>query len=550
MSLLSRSFCVALLRQCQFRHDGFWGTDQCCVLHECNGGCPSPPPTPTACAAVSGCNSGCGEMPHPDYHSMNLAAPTAGQCYWCDKWVSHDAPEWCQYREDNGIWPDKCCVRHNCWGDCAASGRRLEGTEGGGGGAAALPAPQPLGIVANRGMTLSLASGALHSSAAPSSSSSLVRTSGVGGARRELTASGVSACELVLPLAIDFFDAGDNDQVLDSILSHEQFTGWLLSLAHNDIVNVICGSLSEGVSEPFAAMLGQIRLLLEPTGETNDSPTAGEAAVMAAAHAQGVKLVDFETHKLWKAAFSGLHSLLAHKQPNGQPRMNVLVDQFTHGTGTFSLDFLSRLDPMVTAISNIVDVNFTLTNVRVAGLNTFTEFDLFNVLSSHVFRSHIALNTITIEVDFALSLHLGTGAGYQYVSGNTMDIDETFMLSIGLDDLEINLATLLALDETKFDHMQLGTLIDSHGDGRYCLLSIVFGAQLTQLRASIADIVNPALSGFLSRGISTSLTSTTDGLFMMYEPLILERMPALLDTTVRNMTNRMLDSIIPWDEAD
>ena len=132
---------------------------------------------------------------------------------------------------------DLCCVRHQCVGNCAVSpsGRRL-------------------------------------TDQTPALAIDFEQSSDDEGRRLTSSAGGLSACELDLPLSLANFTAGPNDQTLQSIIGYSGITDWLLSLARNDMNNVVCSFLSSAVSQPMAGLLLQVREWLEPQGTANTDP--------------------------------------------------------------------------------------------------------------------------------------------------------------------------------------------------------------------------------------------------------------------------------------
>lgn len=75
------------------------GSD-CCVLHECSGLCPAPPPAPPAeCAKPSGCTHACGVTP-AEYSAAEIPQIGLDQCYFCTTYRLSNAPEWCAFRFD------------------------------------------------------------------------------------------------------------------------------------------------------------------------------------------------------------------------------------------------------------------------------------------------------------------------------------------------------------------------------------------------------------------------------------------------------------------
>ena len=78
----------------------------------------------------------------------------------------------------------------------------------------------------------------------------------------------------------------------------------------------------------------------------------------------------------------------------------------------------------------------------------FTTFELLEVVSPHVLRSHIAAGSITISVDMSLSVGFPTAAGHSYVLGTGTNIlEEHFTVSSGLTGPDARIAALFALDE-------------------------------------------------------------------------------------------------------
>ena len=77
---------------CTWRQANTFGDDLCCVMHECDGNCPAPPPAPpTPCSPPSGCNYGCGVTP-PEYAIAAIPRAAPDQCYFCDSYYTSNAP--------------------------------------------------------------------------------------------------------------------------------------------------------------------------------------------------------------------------------------------------------------------------------------------------------------------------------------------------------------------------------------------------------------------------------------------------------------------------
>ena len=471
-------------------------------------------------------------MPGSDYNDMNLPAPSAGQCYHCSKWRASSAPDYCTHTSD-GFWEDKCCVLHSCLGDCGTSGRRLEENEASTHheGVAALSAND--GVAALSAMP--------QESLAIKSVAALQHPRHASGQRRQLdVAGGLSACRLQLPLSITEFTAGDNDQVLQYFLSWDALTGWLISIAQNDINQLICSTISEATAEPFVALLGVVKTLLHPEGGFVNQPLHGEQEIIDKAASEGVALINFFTDPFFSIILPRVNTALGEVQGDGLPRLVQYVEQFTHGDGVLPLTFLGDKPPLVNTISNIIDVSFKLTNVRIAGLDSVTTFNAPRTIGRHTVDAELAAGNLDVRVDMHLTLGTPTGAGHTFLQGD-LRLDETFSAKIGLKDLNARAAMIFAVRQDRWESMTLGQL-NAKPDS--CILSLFYGMNITMLTGLLVDIINPELTGFLNAGVSSLVTSVTDAVFMMYEPKVLEQLPLLLDITVKELLQAQLDAVV------
>ena len=127
----------------------------------------------------------------------------------------------------------------------------------------------------------------------------------------------------------------------------------------------------------------------------------------------------------------------------------------------------------------------------------------------------IAASRLEGRVWMRLSIGLPTGASaHAYVVGDGSDVrlDETFDVSVGLSHFDALVSALIAVNQDRVKALQIGAL-QSNPNG--CILSLFHETQLTQLRASLADVVNPVLSGFLNRGLSQMVNDLSDSLFRL-----------------------------------
>ena len=206
--------------------------------------------------------------------------------------------------------------------------------------------------------------------------------------------------------------------------------------------------------------------------------------------------------------------------------ISSLVSELTNGTGIMELNLFDG-SPLVDVVST-VNVSFGMGTLRLSGLDTIATTQLFSVLSPHVIGSHFAASRLDVGVDLSLRVGLPLGLG---------GLDEQFRVSVGLRDLDVRAAGLFAIRQDDLYNLQLGSLIDTPTS---CLASLLYSASLTQLRGNVSDIANPVLSGFVDAVVSQSITAVSDALFGMFEMGVVNKLPHLTDTTVKDLLNTQL----------
>ena len=264
------------------------------------------------------------------------------------------------------------------------------------------------------------------------------------------------------------------------------------------------------------------------TSPPASNPLEVESSIVIDASSSNIQLLSFLNHPLFAAV-----SPLLPRLPLTSLLMD-LTDELTGGTGLISLDAPFGNAPVVSMnmITDGMDVSLSIGNMRIAGLDTIRSSALLDVLSDHVLGSHIAASRLEVTLDMSLQLALPFGMG---------SLDEVFNVSVGVRDLNASVAALLAIDQGQLYDLQIGSVIDNTAG---CLLSLPFAASLTRLRATIEEVINPVLSGFIDSLLSQSIVGLSDALFNLFEPGVLNALPMVLDTTLRQMINEQITALL------
>ena len=144
--------------------------------------------------------------------------------------------------------------------------------------------------------------------------------------------------------------------------------------------------------------------------------------------------------------------------------------------------------------------------------------------------------TLTIVVSclgLAGMTPLDAATGFPIVG---LRVDEEFNIALGLEGLQLRLAMALAIRNEDFTAMKLGQVWKQPKE---CISSLFFATELTQVYASVDNVVEPKLTGFVGHGVDTILTSAAHAAFVLYEKSLVSIVPNLLDTKLRSLVNNM-----------
>lgn len=104
-------------------------------------------------------------------------------------------------------------------------------------------------------------------------------------------------------------------------------------------------------------------------------------------------------------------------------------------------------------------VVFSLYNVTLIGLDSFTSFDVFNATGPHTLGNKVKLGTLGVSVDMGLSV----GEDNEF---------ETITASLILKDVDLDLSFFLAIDQGVLGAMKLGSVMNTRNIF-FCIISAI-----------------------------------------------------------------------------
>ena len=230
---------------------------------------------------------------------------------------------------------------------------------------------------------------------------------------------------------------------------------------------------------------------------------------------------------------------------NEDMNFNVFIrDIFLEDDGAFVVD----TNELVILKNNnqFLETVVVVDKARVYGLDGIDVFEPFMEIGRYTVQNQLSWSLLTVEVDLSISIKASTKEDSVFASPSNAGTQEKIKITFGVQNVELILSFLLAVDEAKLGALRLGSLLysDKIMD---CLLSTVFDAKVSGLSLNIADVQPPVIEGFVARGIDRVVSNFIDAAFLIYESAILDAAPGFFHTVVRDFVNEVFAEYVKVD---
>ena len=370
-------------------------------------------------------------------------------------------------------------------------------------------------------------------------------------------ASNVEKCNADITVS----DMDFSGSVTDSILN--VFESLLRGYVEDTVSETVCEEVGALGTTLIQDMIDQVAEMLDPyllpLNETETNATAAELALVV--HPD-VKLMNFQDEgddQLWfYGALQEVDAALGVWLINPEgPREGgkdlgvniVLRESILDENRAFVLsiaDLPFDFDPILfEGHDMLTQTVMTLDTVRIYGLDTFNEFAPFFNQGKYTLQNDLGWDFLSFELDVTLDMKPSTLPDSIIDGGEDMHIIEKATLKIGVDDINATLSILLAIDQDAFGALKVGALLDED-NLLPCFMASVFRSEITVLEARVGKIREPAIEGFIDRGIDNVVTQAVKAAFTMYESVVIKAMPSIFQLTVKDIINESL--LLSYDE--
>lgn len=156
-------------------------------------------------------------------------------------------------------------------------------------------------------------------------------------------------------------------------------------------------------------------------------------------------------------------------------------------------------------------------------------------IGKHTLQNSFHLDYITVELDLTVTVKASSKEdSIIEVADPNKKVTETIHIDFGVDDLNIGLAVLMAIDEVKLKSLEVGGILTS-GNLLACFVSTMHELAVSGLNVTVGNLRDPVLSGFISPGIDRIVSEAAEAVFLMYESTFLKALPAMFQGPFRDI---------------
>lgn len=136
--------------------------------------------------------------------------------------------------------------------------------------------------------------------------------------------------------------------------------------------------------------------------------------------------------------------------------------------------------------------------IELAGLNSFSDVDLLEIIGLHTFRSKFKLSRLVIKAKIFLVAE---------VNGST--VDETIEIQVPIEDIEIAASYLVGLSAAAVEEVDLQSFLNFE-NFMPCALSTLSALGLSELKVNVGEIGVPTVEGAVSSGVDELINTATE----------------------------------------
>ena len=242
-------------------------------------------------------------------------------------------------------------------------------------------------------------------------------------------------------------------------------------------------------------------------------------------------------------AFAAMEEYLG----NNETGINHFLEKYVlEKDGSLTINFITlesaRGVTLYHGVDPLTSTSFAMSKLVIKGLNQFNTFRPLVVLGDQTLGHKLRMEgTVIASASFSLKIGPSTASDSLIYRHQGHIVEEYPQASISISDLNIDASTFVGVSKDKALSIRIGSIEQAPLP---CFSSAFHGMELQDFMATIRDIEEPVLSGFLSSGVDRLFSQALHLVYLKYEDRMKLAMPNFLTTTGRNMTNSLISNYI------
>ena len=214
------------------------------------------------------------------------------------------------------------------------------------------------------------------------------------------------------------------------------------------------------------------------------------------------------------------------------------------GTGSLKLDLDDSDDQVLyEKHDEWLQTKIKLHQITIMGLDSLTLLDPLETIGNYTLQNKLSWESLSVELDVSVEITPSTLPNAQVSAGSGADlgIKERITVQFALNEVNANIAVMLALDQDLVEALKVGHFLDKDNI-LPCFLSSIYELELSALTVEAIDLQPPEITGFVSDGLDTFISNVITSGFLMYESTMLRRSKAFFQLTIRQIVNVALEA--------
>jgi hypothetical protein len=178
-------------------------------------------------------------------------------------------------------------------------------------------------------------------------------------------------------------------------------------------------------------------------------------------------------------------------------------------------------------------IDAKVSRMRIFGLDSMLEAEILDAIGSRTLSNRMRFEMLRLEVDIEMNFETA----------------ETATVSFQLNNVNIDLALLLAVDWRELGRIKVGSVLQLKRI-LSCMFSKFRSIEITQLLVSADSIDGLQIDGFLSGSARSSLLETSSTFLSNFTNDLIASIPKVCDTTIREVLNVILRELSENEEEN